>query len=247
MRGAIVLVIRHAGEFGNILRRAGFEVRELPLVETRPVKDLSDLRAAIARIDEFDGVFVTSPAAARVFSEELRSAGRSFAGTVYVLGERSRGILEQAGLRVKYKNSANTAREMLDQFGTDEFASKRFLFVRGTESMRTVPDRLNHVANIEEAIVYDHVDADVDYTAASETARLLDDGKIDWICFFSPSAVEAFLDRFGEYVGEETEVAVIGDTTAASARSHGMTVGFVSKRATARDFAEGFVQYIKLH
>ncbi len=41
------------------------------------------------------------------------------------------------------------------------------------------------------------------------------------------------------------KVAVIGDTTARRVRESGIRVDFVSRRATAGDFASGLIEYIK--
>jgi uroporphyrinogen-III synthase len=70
-------------------------------------------------------------------------------------------------------------------------------------------------------------------------------GEVDWLCFFSPSAVESFRRRNFATGGLEPKVAVIGETTAGSARSHGFDVNFISERASAIEFARGLARHIK--
>ena len=63
-------------------------------------------------------------------------------------------VLWPLRLNVKIPNHANTAEEMLKEFGEKEFAGKRFLFVRGEKSSRTIPDSIGGKADVDEVAVY---------------------------------------------------------------------------------------------
>ena len=238
----LILVLRENCEFSRELREQGFEVHNLPMIETRKVSDLSRFRELLAEIERFDHVFLTSRASAGVLVDELTPELIAKLPPVYVLGGRARTVLEKQGIAVEYKDTANTADELLDMIGVSSFTGKSILFIRGEKSLRTIPERLGSVANVVEAVVYETVDARVENDEAVERLRA---GQVGWLCFFSPSAVESFEKRKFANGGNGPKVAVIGETTASIARSLGFSVEFISDRATAIDFAKGLARHIK--
>ena len=241
-KSPVILVLREESEFSRELRDQGFEVFNLPMIETRRLSDLSQLRNHLAQIERFEHIFITSRASAGVLADELTPELLSKLPPVHVLGDKAKEILENHGVTVKYRESANTANELLDMVGESTFAGSNILFIRGEMSMRTIPERLGAAAQVEEAVVYETVDAPIENDEAVER---LATGEVDWLCFFSPSAVESFASRDFAYGGDRPKVAVIGTTTEQSARSHGVTVDFISERASAIDFARGLARHIK--
>ncbi|MGI9056323.1 MAG: uroporphyrinogen-III synthase, partial [Pyrinomonadaceae bacterium] len=59
-----ILVIREFDQFSRFLSENGFEVLNLPLIETNPLDDLSEFKARIEKIEKYDGIFLTSRHAA---------------------------------------------------------------------------------------------------------------------------------------------------------------------------------------
>lgn len=235
MRSPLVLVVRESDKFSELLREGGCRVANVPATATEPLNDLSDARSLIEDLAAYDGLFITSPAAADVF---LSMADRNaFRGKAYVLGDRARKSLKNAGFRVE-ANRANNATELIGHFGLDEFSGKRFLFVRGERSMRTIPDALANIAHIDEAVVYRTLEKEIDADAFPN------DEPVDWICFFSPSGVEAFTGQVDHSGLSGALAAAIGTTTAKSAEELGYTVGFVSETANAAEFAKGLLERV---
>jgi uroporphyrinogen-III synthase len=243
MNGPVVLVLRRDDRFSAILREARFEVINFELIETRPLDDLSELREKLALLDEYDGLLFTSPFAAQVFVEQ-RMKPNGFDGLVYALGQRASDILISNGLTVKSPQAANTAAELIDEFGETEFSGKRFLFIRGNKSVRTVPERLSKIATIDEVVVYTTDPVSLDETSAADIKVRLSNNEIDWSCFFSPSGVERFSELFGD-VAKNAKVAAIGTTTADAARQTGLPVDFISLRSDAEEFARGLIKHIR--
>ena len=238
----VILALREESEFSRELRDQGFEVLNLPMIETQRLSDLSKLRKHLAEIERFDHIFLTSRASAGVLADELTPDLLGKLPPIHVLGEKAKDILEKQGAAVKYKESANTADELLNMIGESTFAGSSILFIRGEMSKRTIPERLGSVAKVEEAVVYETVDVPVENDEAVERIGA---GGVDWLCFFSPSAVESFARRNFANDGNRPKAAVIGDTTARSARSYGFDVDFISERASAIDFARGLARHIK--
>lgn len=232
MRSPLVLVVRENDGFSETLREGGCRVLNVPAARTEPLDDLSGARSLIKDLSAYDGLFFTSPAAAEVF---VSLADRDeFHGKVYVLGERAKAVLANAGFLVE-ANAANTAQEMIEHFGLDEFTGKRLLFVRGEQSMRTIPDTLGDNAKIDEAVVYRTIENKIDQDDISFGEH------VDWICFFSPSGVESFTRQIERSRLNGVLAAAIGTTTAKSAADAGFTVGFVSDTASAAGFAKGLI------
>ncbi|HTK38722.1 MAG TPA: uroporphyrinogen-III synthase [Pyrinomonadaceae bacterium] len=232
MRNRVVLVARRNDEFSSTLRGHGCDVINLELIKTEPVENLSDLDERLVQLDIYDGVFMTSQNAARIFAERLGEKG--FHGKVYVLGERSRAVLENTGLNVVFREDVNTVEELINSLGAPEFSGRKLLFVRGNRSMRTVAEMLGGIADIEEVEVYRTVDADIDETRLVNVRERLARREIDWICFFSPSAVERFIELFGS---SDTKITAIGKTTGDAVQRAGLNLQLVSPRAASKDFA----------
>src|SRR5687767_6433628 len=109
LRPTTILVLRSEGEFSASLRREGFDVLTLELIATRPVADLDEFKALLGKLYDFDAIFVTSPAAAEIFVENVTGSLAASAPEIFVLGERSRKILEGRALRLRYSETANSA------------------------------------------------------------------------------------------------------------------------------------------
>lgn len=239
-----VLVLRRHDRFSSVLEQNGIEAINLELIATEPIEDLTALQTALDGPVRYDGFFVTSPAAASVMIEILQKLNREHTGMIYVLGERSKKLFEDAGINVEFRPSANTADDLIDEFTDAEFAGKRLGFVRGDRSIRTIPNRLHGKAEVEEFIVYRTSETAPDEELVRVVRDRLGSGVFDWICFFSPSAVDAFDKLFGLQCTGSLKAAVIGDTTAERARQSGFDVAFISPRANAGDFAQSFVEQV---
>lgn len=245
MNRPTILVVRSDDSFSRFLRESGFDVLNLEMIKTAPVVDVSELAKVIDRIDEYDGIFITSPVAAELFVERLKIDAKTYSGKVYVLGERARNILHGLDLNVITSENANTARELIESFDDAAFAGKNLLFVRGDRSVRTIPRMLEGKAKVDELTVYRTVESKLDRDLTKDIKDRIGESKIEWVCFFSPSGVASFIRYFGNEDLTKIKGAAIGETTAAAARGLGVTIDFISQRATAEDFAAGLAAYIE--
>jgi uroporphyrinogen-III synthase len=134
---------------------------------------------------------------------------------------------------------------MIRLFGDTEFANKTLMFVRGDKSLRTIPDLLGDKAEVSELVVYRSADVIPDPAITSKIRDHLTRGEIDWMCFFSPSGIDALLKNFDPEKLRDVKTAAIGETTAGRARAAGLNVNFISRRTRAEDFADDLIEYIK--
>jgi uroporphyrinogen-III synthase len=245
MRRPAILVIRPDDSFSRILRENGSEVINLELIKTVPVDDRTELTETFKRLGEYDGVFITSPVAAEIFVECLKSEGLTYSGKVYALGGRSREVLAGHDLTIVYDEAANTARDLIETFSENECAGGKLLFVRGDRSIRTIPLMLESTARVDELVVYRTLDSTPDAGLVKAVKDRLNNNDIERVCFFSPSGVKGFIKIFGAEDISSIKGSAIGETTAASARELGINIEFISQRAAAEDFAAGLAAYLK--
>lgn len=239
-----ILVIREFDDFSQILAESGFEIINLPLIETKRLEDLSEFEAKITAIENYDGVFLTSRHATEVFQAKLIERSINYRGKVYVLGRRSYEILKSENLDLVFIESANTAREMLEKISPEDLKNKKFLFVRGEKSLQIVPEFLENIAKVDEAVVYETQKITVGIDKINELREKFQKAEIDCACFFSPSAAESFIEQFGAEILHQTVIATIGKTTAEFFEKRNLKVGFVSSKAAADDFAKELIDYL---
>jgi len=240
-----ILVIRKYDKFSEILVQADFEVINFPAIQTLPIENLSELDEKLGKINQYDGLFLTSPKAAEVFWGRFWEKNLEFVGKVYVLGNRTNSLFKNTNFQIVFRENANTAEEFINSFEMREFAGKKFLFPRGDRSLRTIPELLKNVATVEEFIVYRTIENLSDKVLIGEIKEKLRRHQIDWICFFSPSGIESFINAFGETSLDTAKIAAIGGTTAGRAAEKKLKVDFISAKANAVDYARGLIKQIK--
>lgn len=240
-----ILVAREYDDFSRILNANGFRAINLPLIETTPLPDLSDFETRLSEIENYDGVFLTSSAAARIFADKMLEKNIAFNEKVYVLGRRSFEILNSKNLDLFFDEDANTAREMLEKIPVEHLKDKRFLFVRGDKSLRVVPDFLKDLARVNETIVYETGQTKIGIDKINAIRKKFAENEFAAACFFSPSAAESFIERFGAPLLHQTKIATIGETTAEFFERQNLRINFVSPKANAESFAIELIEYLK--
>jgi uroporphyrinogen-III synthase len=240
-----VLVLRRPDHFTDRLKLGGFNVINLPVTATEPVSDLSALESYITELNAYDGCFFTSPVAAQIFVKAAGSGSRAYAGKIYVLGERTKQVFEKAGIKVEYRAGTNTARELVAKFPIEEFLGRSFLFVCGELSMRTIPEMIGLNATVDEVVVYRTIEVRPSTPVVNEIRKRLASRAIDWVCFFSPSAVDSFVRVFALSELSGTRTAGIGETTGRAIKEAGLPVNFTSSKASAGNFAAELLDHIK--
>ena len=147
----------------------------------------------LSRIENYDGIFLTSVKAAEIFREKSNEKRIDFRCKVYVLGRRSFDILKTEKFDLVFSDEANTAREMLEKIAVEDLANKNFLFVRGVESLRIVPEFLAQMsAKVDETIVYETRKINVGVEEIKSLREKFANQEFAAACFFSPSAAQSF-------------------------------------------------------
>lgn len=240
-----VLVVREFDDFSRILSENGFSVINCPTIITVPLENLSELSTTLDDINRYNGIFLTSVTATEILLRKFREINLNFKGKIFVLGKRSFDLLKNENFELFFDSSANTALEMLKKIPIKNLQTKRFLFVRGERSLRTLPDFLSGIAHVDEVCVYRTEKAAIEINKIELLGKMLNKCEILCACFFSPSAAESFLEQFGTGVLHQTYIATIGNTTAEFFEQRNINVDFISGKASAENFAIELSEYLK--
>ena len=240
-----ILVVREFDNFSRILAENDFSVINCPTIEIVPLEDLSEFEARLDFIENYDGVFLTSASATKIFRRKFLERNIKFNGVIYVLGKRGFDLLKNENLDLFFDESSNTAREMLKKIPFENLTGKRFLFVRGKKSLRVVPEFLEKIASVDETIVYR---TNKIFVAGDKIKEITEKSMRDEIvcaCFFSPSGAEYFLEQIESKVLRQIKIAAIGKTTTDFLEAKDLTVDFTATKATAENFANELIEYLE--
>lgn len=235
-----ILVVRDYDLFSSILVEQGFSVINFPTIKTGKLADYAELDKVVAEIENFDGIFITSPNAAEPFLERFGK----YHGKIYVLGNRTKKLFKAADIEIVFYEDAKNAAELINSIPKNELAGKKFLYLCGNRSLRIIPEMLENLAEVQELIVYKTSATKADAKESDRVKKKLEEGKIAAVCFFSLSGAESFLEQFDASVLYQISIAAIGKTTAEFFERQNLKVGFVSLKPTAEDFAVGLINYL---
>lgn len=245
MSSTEILVIREKDRFSSILIEQGFKITNFPTIKTVRLENVSELENVLERIESYDGIFITSFKAAEIFLDKFQEKDRNFKGKFYVLGKKSGDLLKAAGFEIFYDENAATAEEMLKAIPQSEIKGRKFLFPRGTRSLRVISEKLKNIATVREVVVYETAATEIAKKQSDKIKEKLENKIFAAVCFFSPSGVEEFLKRFEDFYQNNIKIAAIGKTTAKYAREKRLRVDFVSDKPTAEDYAFGLIEYLR--
>jgi uroporphyrinogen III methyltransferase/synthase len=237
--GRRVVVTRRPGQASALveaLHERGARVLEVPAIEIAAPPDLGPLDAAVAALDRFDWIVLTSTNAVTALVSRLTALG------LYPkLGsERTRlasvGPATTAALRASFPEDrvalepaeAYRAGGLLAAFSERRVRGKRILLPTSTAARQELAQGLRQMGAVVEVIAAYATHEPPGLEAA--VGACLDQG-FDLVLFASPSAVEAFARAAGDRASG-VRVAVIGPTSEAAARSRGFDVRGVAHPST---------------
>jgi uroporphyrinogen-III synthase len=204
-----------APELGDRLRAVGAEVIYCPAIRIAGPADARPFQEAVAALDRYHWLILTSTNGVRVFFEELARQGRAelprdlqvaCVGSATAAALRERGV-ELAAMPAEFVGSAIPA-AMSGRVGS----GSRVLLARGAGGGQELPEQLRALgAVVTDVESYQSVP---DLDNLSELRRELAAGTVDLITFTSPSTVSFLLEGLGA-TPRGVAFAAIGPVTAA--------------------------------
>jgi uroporphyrinogen III methyltransferase/synthase len=246
--GKRILVTRARSQAASLrdrLAAAGAEVIEMPATRVE-MTDGAPLRAALAKLDQFDWLIFTSQNAVRIFWDALRADGRdarAVAGVkIAAVGPATGDALLDHGLAVDVAPDRFVAEALLDELrDRDDMSGKRVLYAAAEGARETLQDGLEQLgAVVDRVTLYRSVP---DGEGASELRERLMRGEADLVTFTSASSVKAFVATVGADVAVKVAAASIGPITTTAARDAGLDVVVEADQSTIGGLVESIAEY----
>jgi len=221
----------------------------LPLVSFADPEDFAPLDAAIAEIQRFDWMILTSAQTVRAVvkrSEELKRSLIHSGSKLRIasVGPVSAEAARQAGLPVEYVAETHTGAALAEELGNRLRGAKVFL-PRSDRANPDLPPALKrHGAQVTEVIAYRTLRP----TAVDEkNLRQMAEGAADAILFFSPSAVQNFAELFGSEqlraLQDKLTITAVGPVTANALREAGVGRTVLAADTTAAAVVEALEEH----
>jgi len=148
LAGRRVLVTRAAHQAGKLsegLRALGAEPVEVPVLEIRPPESFGPLDAALAKLDSYDWLILTSANAVRAIVGRSAELGRSLVQPpclkVAAVGESTAAAARNVGLQITFIPVSYVAESLVDGLA-GQTAGNRILLARAAAARDVIPDAL---------------------------------------------------------------------------------------------------------
>lgn len=231
LSGQTVLITRAAEDAGALaapLRALGATVLEAPTIEVGPPADWGPVDGAIARLDQFDWLVLTSTNGVRAFAERL---GKPLPETLRIaaVGPKTAEACRALGWEPALVPE-RTHGEGLAEALAGSAAGSRFLLARGDMASADLPDGLKRAGGmVEEVVVY----ANRPCAATQAAVEAIAQGRVDWALFASGSAFRNLLAALpAPEALRRVKLASIGPKTSAVIRDEGFDVAVEAATST---------------
>jgi uroporphyrinogen-III synthase len=211
----------------------------LPLVAFGEPEDFAPLDAALAGIQRFDWMILTSAQAVRSVVKRCEELKRGLASVESILkiacvGPVTAEAARQAGLPVAYVSQTHTGAGLAEELGS-KLAGAKVLLPRSDRANPDLPVALKrHGAEVSEVISYRTLRPSA---VDEKNLRQIADGEADAVLFFSPSAVQHFADLLGgeqlRALQDKLAITAVGPVTANALRQAGVSTAVVAADTTS--------------
>jgi uroporphyrinogen III methyltransferase/synthase len=261
--GRRVVVTRAAGQAGglvHLLTAKGADAVAFPCLEFAPadLKDQQALDRALANVEAFAGVIVSSPNGVEALVAGLSRAGldaRVFAGKlVAAIGTGTAEALIQRGLRPDLIPDQARSEGLIETLRARGLLGARWLQLRADEGRELLPAAIEKAGGELELIVgYRTVRPRVSTLLLSSLLPVERGGEgFDAITFASGRTARHFLEIFGEAHGDvlarevlaQAKVVAIGPVTAAAIEALGVRVDAVADEQSEQGLADAVARVL---
>ena len=237
-----------AAGFIDALAAAGADVVPCPTIEITAPASWAPLDAAIARIDAYDWIVLTSVNGVAMFFDRLRAQRRDVRALhrarIAAVGPETAAALSARGLLVDVVPEEFRAEGVADAMRAAGVAGARVLLPRAAGAREILPALLREAgATVEEVASYRTATPRTDMR---EVRELLAARAVDLVTFTSSSTVRHFVALLGDDAGDllrGVPVGCIGPITADTARAAGLSVAVQPAAYTIAAFTETILEY----
>ena len=240
--GKRVVITRAAAqseELARVLRERGAIPAVLPLVLFDGPEDFASLDAAIAQIEQFDWLILTSAQAVRAITQRSLSLERPLIRTggklrIACVGPVTAEAARQAGLPVEHVAKTHNGVALANELG-GRLQGLKVLLPRSDRANPDLPAALKRYgAHACEVVAYRTLQpTEMDRQRLTRIAE----GEADAVLFFSPSAVQHFVELFGaeklSTLQNRMAIIAVGPVTASALQGTGVLHALLAADTTA--------------
>ncbi|MHA0857052.1 uroporphyrinogen-III C-methyltransferase [Paenibacillus sp. CMAA1364] len=256
--GKRILVTRarsQSSELANRIEELGGEPYEFPVINmVKPTdpQEIHDLQLSFAELEAYDWVFFTSVNGVEFFFQHLKEQGRDirslFGAKVVAVGPATAEALIHRGIIPEHLPEVYQAEGMVEMFGDQLQPGQKVLLPRGDKGRKWLPEKLTEIGlEVTDTVTYHTVITEDDDI---ELLRMFEEDRIHAITFTSSSTVSNLLtivkrmgiqDPIKQLKGVKT--FCIGEITANTAKSEGLSVGMIAEEATIDSLVQSLCQW----
>lgn len=229
--------------------RRGASPIVLPLVAFADPKDFAPLDAAIAGVVQFDWMILTSAQAVWALLKRSEALKRPLIPTgskmrIAYVGPVTAEAARRAGLPVDHIAQTHNGVALAEELGS-RLQGLKVVLPRSDRANPDLPAALKrHGARVTEVDAYRTLrPTDVE----RQSLRKIADGEADALLFFSPSAVQHFVELFGadqsRALQERLAIAAVGPVTANALREAGLLLTVMAADTTVTAVIEALEQH----
>ncbi len=225
-----VLITRarsQASEFAKYLAEFGFVPVFFPTIEITEPDSWDEVDAKIRKIDVYTDLIFTSANGVKFFFDRFLKffpieilKEKKF----HAVGVKTKKEIERYGLTVNELPEKSDKEGLIEKILIDKNLGRKFLFPRGNLADESFIKVLRDFFEIDDVIVYKTIKPEVSDEMKEEVRKMIENGEIRVITFFSPSSVRNFFEIFRSVKFNGQKIAVIGDTTLKECERFGLAV-----------------------
>jgi len=228
LSGKTIVVTRDASQakpFVKLLKEQNAVVFLFPTIKLTDADNIEVIQKVANRISDFDWIIFTSGIAIRFFMKYTNSADLTNL-KIACVGKKTAAELSTHNLTADLIPSKFTSENLLHEMKELDLKNKKIFIPCSSLSNNDLKTGLeNEGAIVEQVVVYKN--KPFENPDKIKLQKKIENNEIDCITFFSPSAVNSFIQILGqktvEKIGnQKIPIAVIGSTTNKSVINHGL-------------------------
>ncbi len=229
------------------LATLGAEVLPLQVIRLREIADNVALHSAVARLETYDWIILTSAHAAQFFSRCLSEQRRDRQPPVCAIGPATATAARDCGFDVALVPDEYVAegvvRALTERHG-GKVAGLRILLPGAKDARDVIPTRLGAAGAVVDSVpCYENTLGEID----DPTMKRIQDGRADLLVFTSSSTVKNFFTLLGDDLARDilaaAVVAALGPITARTVESFGKKCDVLPAENTIASLIEAIRDY----
>jgi uroporphyrinogen III methyltransferase/synthase len=233
----------------KIIERGGNPV-EFPTLKIRPLTQSNEFLRTLAKLAQYDWIIFTSANGVTIFFEAISNLGKDARvfGSVKIaaIGERTTARLGEFGIKADFLPTVFTGEQLGIQLsGFANLRDKKILLLRSQLASNELVDLLAKAgAEIENVAIYT---AEMNKGDSALLTEQIEQGKIDWLTFASPSSVDGFFEQIApeKIQSSKIKVASVGPVTSERLRQHGIGIDIEATEHTIDGLIDAIEQFCK--